>query len=219
MAKQPGNGIAVVPDREPWERQHGESAKAFAAFAHYRDTPAVERSLRNTARFLSETIPDRTGKPESIRTELGKWSVKWNWVARVEAYEIAEDRRRRLERAAHQRTMEERHAAAANTGLIAYLLRTQGGKDRNGRDVEALTPDQIGDWTEAMRVLESSVRIGRLTQGLPTDLMRSMDTWSTQDVMRLTRAVIDCMLPYIADEHQHEAVTRVQDVFLGWGRR
>lgn len=214
----PSAEIAPVTDREPWDRQHGESAQAFAAFAHYRDSGPT-RSLLQTAQHLRDTMPQRKGKVESIRTQISQWSSKWSWQTRVEAFEISEDRRRRVERQAMQRQMEERHLAGSNIALVASLLRMQGGKDARGNDIAALRPDQIEDWSEATTVLEKAVRIGRLTLGMPTDLMKSMDSWTTQDVMRLTRAVIDTMLPFIADENQHEAVTRVQDVFVGWGRR
>jgi hypothetical protein len=210
--------IAVAADRDLWDRQPGESAKAFAAFQHYRDQTPSSRSILNTAKHIAETVPSRTDNVDSITTQLKVWASpsKWNWVARVEAFEIAEDRRLRLERAARQRTMEDRHQAVADRLLLASLARMQGAPDLN---VSALDPNQIGDWSEVSQVAERAVRIGRLTLGLPTDLTKSMDTWKTEDVARLTRAVIDVMLPYIAEEQQHDAVSRVQDVFLGWGRR
>jgi hypothetical protein len=170
----------------------------------------------NTARHLIETIPGKTDKVESVKTMLAEWSRKWHWVDRVEAYEIAEDRRLRLERQARQRTMEERHLAGADRLLIAALARL-GGSDEMG--VTALHPDQIADYGEASQVLERAVRVGRLTLGMPTDLGKQLDAWTNQEVMRLAHSVIDTMLHFIPEEQHHEAVSRVRDVFVGWGRR
>lgn len=69
---------------KPWERQQGETDKAFEAFAIYRDAGA-DRSIRQVAKKLNKSS-----------TLIGKWSSKWNWVERAAAYDND------LERQAHK---------------------------------------------------------------------------------------------------------------------
>ena len=68
-----------VMQREPllWEKQNGESAKAFHAFTLYRDMRA-RRSLANVGRTLGET---RVAGPSMVED----WSVRWRWVDRADA--------------------------------------------------------------------------------------------------------------------------------------
>lgn len=61
---------------EPWERQTGETAKAYQHFVKYREMDPIHRSLRRLAAEL-----DRG--PEQLFT----WSKKWGWSARVTAWD------------------------------------------------------------------------------------------------------------------------------------
>jgi hypothetical protein len=63
------------PDLRMWERQPGESRQAFEAFTLYRDLEAG-RSLAKVGR--------RAGKDVSL---MERWSSKWEWVTRAEAYD------------------------------------------------------------------------------------------------------------------------------------
>lgn len=58
---------------KPWERQENESAKAYEAFAVYRDM-GVERSVRATAKALGKSIG-----------LISRWSANYEWVNRVRA--------------------------------------------------------------------------------------------------------------------------------------
>lgn len=58
-----------------WERQSGESEKAYEAFRSYRDMGA-SRSLEAVAQKLHKS-----------KTILGRWSSKFHWVKRCEAYD------------------------------------------------------------------------------------------------------------------------------------
>jgi hypothetical protein len=71
-----------------WERQPGESDKAYAAFATYRDL-GPERSLRAVAEHLYGV---RAGY--GVRT-VEKWSSRHGWVDRVIALEARDEMVRR----------------------------------------------------------------------------------------------------------------------------
>lgn len=77
--------------RNEWDRQPGESARAFAAFCVYRDAGAA-RSLR--------AIVDKTS---AKLAQIGAWSRRYGWVNRVEAYDAHMSR---LEQAAREQALE-----------------------------------------------------------------------------------------------------------------
>lgn len=101
----------------PWEKQKGESSRAYAAFDHYLTTSDIDRSIRNTAEALGRSY-------NSVCTLARNHA----WRERAEAYDQYEARRRRL---IHQREadkMNERQAnqaaalsAAAMKSLALYI--------------------------------------------------------------------------------------------------
>ena len=69
-----------TPELIPWERLPGESTPAFQAFAAYRDMGA-ERTSRAVAAQL--------GKSAAL---IHRWSSRWQWVDRAQAYDDQLDR-------------------------------------------------------------------------------------------------------------------------------
>lgn len=85
-------GMAMDQRPAPWERQPGESNKAYTAFCIYRDLPPTQRSLKEvTIRFYEK---DRA-KVRRASKMIEKWSVRWRWVERAEAWDQERDRRAR----------------------------------------------------------------------------------------------------------------------------
>ena len=80
--------------RDLWDRQPGETAKAYAAFLHYRDLPAIDRSVA-AARERQER--DRKG---TLRQWNG-WSMRNGWVNRAAEHDsnLASRRRDRMAKA------------------------------------------------------------------------------------------------------------------------
>ena len=86
MAKKKAQPV----EPEQWEKQPGESPKAFEAFATYRDM-GVNRSIRKVAQELGKSA-----------TQIGEWSSKHDWVKRCEAWDAEQDRIARRELIAEQ---------------------------------------------------------------------------------------------------------------------
>ena len=82
-----------MSDRNLWERQPGETAKAYAAFLLYRGLPAIDRSVE-AAR--EGQYKDRKG---TVRQWSG-WSTRNGWVNRAAEHDsdLASRRRERMEK-------------------------------------------------------------------------------------------------------------------------
>lgn len=109
----------------PWEQQPGESAKAFEAFAAYRDMGA-ERSLRKLTQQLHKNL-----------TTIRDWSVKWNWQERVRAYDRELDRQAREQAVRSVRQMTDRHIR------IAMQLQAKAVRALENLDEAQLTPKMM----------------------------------------------------------------------------
>lgn len=67
--------MAEQDDLRPWDRQPGETSKAYAAFCVYRDQ-GESRTVRTTAEALA--------KSDNL---IKGWSAKNNWVSRAAAWD------------------------------------------------------------------------------------------------------------------------------------
>lgn len=113
------------PDIAPWEQQPGESAKAFEAFAIYRDM-GVERSVRKVTQRLNKSL-----------TLIGKWSSRYNWPERARAYDRELDRQAREQAVRSVRQMTDRHIR------IAMQLQAKAVRALENLDEAQLTPKMM----------------------------------------------------------------------------
>ena len=67
-----------------WERQPGESPRAFCAFCHYRDQGAGKRSLDEVCRRL---YGPQTGRKRAATGRVQEWSRVHRWVQRASAWD------------------------------------------------------------------------------------------------------------------------------------
>lgn len=88
-------------DTKPWERQEGESVKAFEAFTVYLEM-GDERSIREVAQRLAKS-----------RTLIGRWSVTYQWVERVASYDADVQRKAHAKAVDKRRKMVDRHISIA----------------------------------------------------------------------------------------------------------
>jgi hypothetical protein len=93
----------LATDREVWEKQPGESDKAWVAFRTYRDMLDGKRSISRLARELERS---RDGT-------LAKWSTEWQWPFRCEEFERSLDAERQREMRQEIVKMAQRHAQQA----------------------------------------------------------------------------------------------------------
>ena len=143
----------------PFEQQPNESAKAFAAFSLYlsqgekRSTQAVAKALAKSAHLVR------------------RWSARWRWAERVQAY------------AAHLATVERETTEALVRGKAAEWLKRQEEQReeewrlrndlldmaREIRDRWKKRADRCGSLEGYARLCELASKIGRLSSGMPTD--------------------------------------------------
>ncbi|MGR3937017.1 hypothetical protein [Streptomyces sp. BRA346] len=148
---------------EAWERQPGESAAAWEAFACYRDF-GLSRSIGKVAERLAKS-----------RTLIERWSTAHRWVLRAEAWDREQDRLWRSERHQAAREVARRHArlaSAAQSKIVAQLQQL---------DPARLSPSDVIRW------LEVTIRIERQAYGMDlVEVATGAKGPETADVSELT---------------------------------
>jgi len=139
--------------KQAWDRQPGESSKAYAHFCLYRDM-GVCRSIRQ--------MPSVSGCTSVVR-QLNRWSSRWRWVERCQKYDDYLEHERRLQQEKERRAMHDRHA---RIGVLGQNIAVKGlecllGKVQTGE--QAVAPADL------TRLLDTSVKVERLARGESTE--------------------------------------------------
>ena len=125
-----------------WERQPGETAKAFAAFCAYRDLPAERRSVREA--YVAAGRP-QPGHNQAVRSAPGTWR-EWAshnaWATRAEAWDREQDRFAQAALIRRRAQSRLQRIAAADSALAVSLralrdIEAQGGAAAIGAAVAA----------------------------------------------------------------------------------
>ena len=133
LIREPSNGMQnSQAEEKPWDRQPGESAKAYRAFALYRDKQA-DRTFEFVAREL-----------RCSGTNIRRWAKQWDWTGRVRAHDILVDRIEHEALSRDRVAMKKRMArqgidmqTAAADGL-SELMRKTGPRGLSARDIAKL---------------------------------------------------------------------------------
>lgn len=138
-----------------WERQPGETSKAYAAFCRYRKMKPESRSLEAVSLKAKKGI--RKGY---VPGYISEWSSQFNWVARATAYDDHLDElvRARLEK--QRLDMAERQANVAK----AMLDKAKERLDQ--MPLSLMSPQDVARWVDVATKTE------RLALGEPTDNVR-----------------------------------------------
>ena len=120
-----------MSDSNLWERQSGETAKAYAAFLLYRDLPAVDRTI------VAAVVEHRKlGGKASVRN-WETWASRYNWRERGLASDsdLASRRRERMEK--------ELERAQDDAAVLIRAALAKVAERIQGMDAEELAAGQI----------------------------------------------------------------------------
>jgi hypothetical protein len=213
-----------MPERRPWEREEGESAKAFAAFECYREL-GPDRSLQvGWERYClrpgmrHDRGPDDSGEAGSFPGYWGRWSAQWHWAERAAAWDeelAAIERDQRLDRELQERAREHEEeirqrqlmreeARAARALARRVLMRTLQGIDAGQLD-QMNVVDLLPYLQKAATLLEVGQKLDRLFAGEPTDVTRT-ESDLQEAVLKLT----DIMQEFCPPERWEELVEKLR---------
>ena len=145
-----------------WERQPGETAKQYTKFCKYRDMiyldvngKALNKPTPSSARRSLRRLAASMGLSSSKSLEA--LSVKFNWTARAEAYDLDIERRAREQQEQAILQMKKDHAsvAAAMIKKATKRLLTIPEEDISASDI--------------IRLVDTGVKIERLSRGESTE--------------------------------------------------
>lgn len=133
-----------MPNRthdDPWERQKGESQKAYEAFVIYRDLGAE----RSTAKVSQEL-----GKSKAL---IQRWCRAWNWVERCRAYDNS------LDEAARRKALKKYQDMTARHIRIALQMQEKALADMSELPDGALSPKDILQFLDKAIAVEKAARM------------------------------------------------------------
>ena len=138
-------------EAEPWERQPGESAKAFEAFVLYRDM-GTSRSTRKVSQQLSKS-----------KVLIDRWSSANKWVERVSAWDSEQDRITREKQIEDIAKMRSRHTKLAESMLL-----------KAAKALQKLQPEDMNS-NNITRMVDVATQLERLSRGDTTDSIEIRD--------------------------------------------
>jgi hypothetical protein len=217
-----------MPEHD-WERQEGESAKAFAAFECYRMLgpertlqAAWERHYARPGRLRERT---RRGREEAgqVVGHVRRWYKRWRWLERAAAWDeevaaLARDQEldRELQaRAAaqeeeiRQRELMREEARAARAVSRRLLLRLLQGIEA-GQLERLNAPDLLPHLQRISTLLETGQKLDRLGQGEPSDVTR-VETFDHE----LTQKLVELVREFVPPERWESLAAKLDEIDSG----
>lgn len=129
-----------MPAEKPWERQKGETEKAYEAFSIYRDLGE------------GRTLTEVTKKLGKSRTLIDRWRVNWNWYERVREYDNS------LAEAARAKAIKDRKAMIDRHIDIALQVQEKALTALKRLKTDDMTPKDIKEYIKMATDLERLTR-------------------------------------------------------------
>ena len=130
---------------KPWERQEGESEKAFEAFVIYRDL-GQDRTITAVVKRL-----------EKSRNLIDRWKEKFNWFERVRLYDNEIEKRALIKAVRERKSMSERH--------IKIAMQMQ----KKALEALQLLPIEDMSSKDITNMMETAAKLERLSRGEATE--------------------------------------------------
>ena len=143
--------MSKVNTPEPWERQQGETTRAYEAFCIYRDMGA-SRALRKVVQQLNKNL-----------TTIAEWSTKYEWVKRVAEWDAEQDRIARQAQVDEIKRMRKRHADLASAMLI-----------KAAKALQRIPEDEIKA-VDVSRMVETASKLERISRGDVGEVVEERD--------------------------------------------
>ena len=150
---------ASIPP-EPWERQKGESAKAYEAFSEYRDMGA-SRSLSKVAEKLQKS-----------GTLIGRWSGNYEGVKRAAAWDAEQDRIARQAQIDEIKKMRKRHADLATAMLV-----------KAAKALQRIPEDEVKA-SDVSRLVETASKLERISRGDVGDVVEERNGGDSPSIVQ-----------------------------------
>lgn len=148
-------GVTGAPPPLPWERQEGETKRAFDLFRVYRDMGPTRTLHKTVSAFYGEEGEDGWTAGRMRFAEY--MSSQWRWRKRCEAWDLEQERLWHAELAVKRKEAAERHVS------IAKLVQSRALDRFRTLAAAELTP------SEARLYFDLSVKIERLALGESTE--------------------------------------------------
>lgn len=146
-----------IEGRTFWERLENESDEAYRAFSFYRDMGVTRTVKKTAALYYHDAIEKVSIVNQGQMANLLRWSKRWMWVARVEAFDLEESRQRSLKKQ-KQRVESSDFQYSVGTLLLQRAVQT----------LRLLGPDEMIPLAQVPKYVQAGVQLQKLALGDPT---------------------------------------------------